>query len=80
MTSPILVTGGTATLGRHVVRRLRGAGCDVRVLSRRSHEAKDGIRFVTGDLVTGEGIEAAGANAADGGEPRRGRTKAPRGR
>src|SRR6266540_2161428 len=37
MTSPILVTGGTGTLGRHVVPRLRDAGCDVRVLSRHSH-------------------------------------------
>jgi uncharacterized protein YbjT (DUF2867 family) len=59
MTSPILVTGGTGTLGRLVVRRLRGAGCDVRVLSRRSREAEDGIRFMTGDLATGEGTEAA---------------------
>jgi uncharacterized protein YbjT (DUF2867 family) len=59
MTSPILVTGGTGTLGRLVVRRLRGAGCDVRVLSRRSHEAEDGIQFMSGDLATGEGIEAA---------------------
>ena len=59
MTSPILVTGGTGTLGRHVVRRLRDAGCDVRVLSRRSHESEDGIQFMTGDLATGEGIEAA---------------------
>jgi uncharacterized protein YbjT (DUF2867 family) len=59
MTSPILVTGGTGTLGRHVVRRLRGAGCDVRVLSRRSHDSGDGIQFLTGDLATGEGIEAA---------------------
>ena len=59
MKSPILVTGGTGTLGRLVVRRLRDAGCDVRVLSRRSHEAEDGIRFLTGDLATGEGIEAA---------------------
>ena len=59
MTSPILVTGGTGTLGRLVVRRLRDAGCNVRVLSRRSHEAEDGIEFVTGDLATGEGIEAA---------------------
>ncbi len=59
MTSPILVTGGTGTLGRLVVRRLREGGCDVRVLSRRSHEAEDGIEFVTGDLATGEGIEAA---------------------
>jgi uncharacterized protein YbjT (DUF2867 family) len=59
MKSPILVTGGTGTLGRHVVRRLRGAGCDVRVLSRRGHEAKDGIEFLTGDLSTGDGIEPA---------------------
>src|SRR5215211_1881956 len=59
MTSPILVTGGTGTLGRRVVRRLRDAGCDVRVLSRRSRAAKDGIRFLTGDLATGEGIEPA---------------------
>src|ERR671915_1014560 len=59
MTSPILVTGGTSTLGRLVVRRLRDAGCDVRVLSRRSHDSRDGIQFMTGDLATGEGIEAA---------------------
>jgi uncharacterized protein YbjT (DUF2867 family) len=59
MTSPILVTGGTGTLGRLVVGRLREAGCDVRVLSRRGHEAEDGIQFVRGDLDTGGGIEAA---------------------
>src|SRR5919112_4902333 len=59
MTSPILVTGGTGTLGRHVVRRLRDAGNNVRVLSRSSHEAEDGIQFMSGDLATGEGIEAA---------------------
>jgi uncharacterized protein YbjT (DUF2867 family) len=59
MTSPILVTGGTGTLGRHVVRRLRDAGRDVRVLSRSSREAEDGVGFVTGDLATGGGIEAA---------------------
>jgi uncharacterized protein YbjT (DUF2867 family) len=59
-TSPILVTGGTGTLGRLVVRRLRDAGHDVRVLSRRSHEVEHGIEFVSGDLATGEeGIEAA---------------------
>ncbi len=57
--SPILVTGGTGTLGRLVVLQLQGAGCDVRVLSRRSHEGGHGIEFVTGDLATGEGIEAA---------------------
>jgi uncharacterized protein YbjT (DUF2867 family) len=57
MTSPILVTGGTGTLGRLVVRRLRDAGRNVRVLSRRSHEA--GTEFMTGDLATGQGIEPA---------------------
>jgi uncharacterized protein YbjT (DUF2867 family) len=59
MTSPILVSGGTGTLGRLVIRRLRDAGRNVRVLSRRSHESEDGIEFMTGDLATGEGIEAA---------------------
>ena len=58
-TSPILVTGGTGTLGRLVVRRLQDAGRNVRVLSRRSHKSSEGIEFVTGDLATGEGIEAA---------------------
>src|SRR5829696_7646681 len=58
-TSPILVTGGTGTLGSLVVRRLRDAGSNVRVLSRRSREAKDGIEFVTGNLATGEGIQPA---------------------
>ena len=55
----ILVTGGTGTLGRLVFSRLRDAGRKVRVLSRRSREAGEGIQFVTGDLATGEGIEAA---------------------
>jgi uncharacterized protein YbjT (DUF2867 family) len=55
----ILVTGGTGTLGRLVVARLRDAGCNVRVLSRHSGEAGEGIEFVTGDVATGEGIEAA---------------------
>ncbi len=55
----ILVTGGTGTLGRLVVPRLRDAGGRVRVLSRQSRDAGDGIEFATGDLATGEGIEAA---------------------
>jgi len=59
MTSPILLTGGTGTLGRLVAPLLRDAGREVRVLSRRSHESGDGVEFVTGDLATGEGIEAA---------------------
>jgi uncharacterized protein YbjT (DUF2867 family) len=59
MTSPILVTGGTGTLGRHVVPRLRDAGCDVQVLSRQRHPPEDGVEFMTGDLATGEGAQAA---------------------
>jgi uncharacterized protein YbjT (DUF2867 family) len=49
---PILVTGGTGTLGRHVVRRLRAAGRDVRVLTRRTREDEDGVRYVAGDLLS----------------------------
>jgi uncharacterized protein YbjT (DUF2867 family) len=55
----ILVTGGTGTLGRLVVQRLRDEGCKLRVLSRQNREAGEGIEFVKGDLATGEGIEAA---------------------
>jgi uncharacterized protein YbjT (DUF2867 family) len=55
----VLVTGGTGTLGRLVVPRLLEAGRQVRVLSRHSREADEGVEFVTGDLATGEGIEAA---------------------
>jgi uncharacterized protein YbjT (DUF2867 family) len=58
-TAPILVTGGTGTLGKLVVPRLREAGISVRVLSRHGGEGTPGIEHVTGDLDTGEGIEAA---------------------
>lgn len=55
----VLVTGGTGTLGSLVVPRLRPAGCKVRVLSRNDHAGGDGVQFATGDLATGEGVEAA---------------------
>ena len=58
-TPRILVTGGTGTLGRQVVPRLRDAGGPVRVLSRGRREGAEGLEFVTGDLATGEGIDAA---------------------
>lgn len=59
MTARILVTGGTGTLGRHVVSGLRGAGRDIRVLSRSSRVTEEGIEYVTGDLLTGDGVERA---------------------
>ena len=59
MTPPILVTGGTGTLGRQVVPRLRNAGRDVRVLSRHGRADEDGVRYLTGELATGQGIEPA---------------------
>jgi uncharacterized protein YbjT (DUF2867 family) len=59
MTSTVLVTGGTGTLGRPVVSRLREAGHDVRVLTRQHVADAGGIRSVTGDLVAGQGIEPA---------------------
>jgi uncharacterized protein YbjT (DUF2867 family) len=54
-----LVTGGTGTLGRLVVPRLQDAGCEVRVLTRRSRAAGQGIEFMTGDLATRQGVDAA---------------------
>ncbi|MFC0600083.1 SDR family oxidoreductase [Streptomyces palmae] len=59
MTSTILVTGGTGTLGRQVVPQLREAGRTVRVLSRHGHQSTEGIEYVTGDLRKNEGIETA---------------------
>lgn len=56
--SPILVTGGTGTLGRLVVARLQDIGRDVRVLSRTAR-VDLGIEFVTGDLTTDEGLDEA---------------------
>jgi uncharacterized protein YbjT (DUF2867 family) len=59
MTTSILVTGGTGTLGRPVAQRLRDAGASVTVLSRHPRETAVGIRYTAGDLSTGEAIEAA---------------------
>jgi uncharacterized protein YbjT (DUF2867 family) len=59
MTPPILVTGGTGTLGGHVVRLLRAAGRDVRTLSRHGREPGDGVEHFASDLREGEGIEPA---------------------
>lgn len=58
-TSPVLVTGGTGTLGRLVVPRLQAAGRDVRVLSRHDHDNTEGVEHVQVDLREGRGIDSA---------------------
>lgn len=63
MAGTILVTGGTGTLGRHVVPLLLDAGAKVRLLSRNAHESVGGIEYVTGDLLKGDGVAAAVAGA-----------------
>ena len=55
----ILVTGGTGTLGGHVVPLLLAAGHDVRILSRTARPARNGVEYVTGDLLKDEGTEDA---------------------
>jgi uncharacterized protein YbjT (DUF2867 family) len=57
---PILVTGGTGTLGRLVVARLLNNGQAVRVLSRGRLVGDVGsAERVTADLATGDGVDAA---------------------
>lgn len=59
----ILITGGTGNLGRHLTPLLAGATGGVRVLSRKPHQAGDGISYVTGDLLQDQGVAAAVAGA-----------------
>src|ERR687888_229564 len=49
----VLVTGGTGTLGRRLVPRLKAAGCAVRVLTRQARTDEDGVRYLVGDLAGG---------------------------
>lgn len=59
MTSSILLTGGTGTLGSHVTPLLVDAGAKLRVLSRSSRKSGNGVEYVTGDLLKGQGVERA---------------------
>lgn len=61
MTSTILVTGGTGTLGRRLVPLLSAAGHHTRVLSRHGSPAHPNpdVEYVTGDLAEGTGLQAA---------------------
>lgn len=55
----VLVTGATGTLGHRVVGEATGAGHKVRALSRRDRVGYTGIHWHKGDLLTGDGIDAA---------------------
>jgi uncharacterized protein YbjT (DUF2867 family) len=59
VTSPILVTGGTGTLGTAVVRRLGDRGRPVRILSRKARADRDGVEYVVGDLSQRTGLDEA---------------------
>ena len=67
MSTAILVTGGTGTLGRKLVRKLVAGGRDVRVLSRKdrpgiepgSPKLPDWPDWFVGDLRTGHGLAKA---------------------
>ncbi|MFJ7247026.1 SDR family oxidoreductase [Kitasatospora sp. NPDC098652] len=61
--NPVLVTGGTGTLGRQVVPLLRAAGRPVRVLSRRGRAAEDGA---VGDGAVGDGAVGDGVTYVRG--------------
>ena len=59
----VLVTGGTGTLGREVVRALTAAGHRAVTMSRKpAPDAAAAPRWATADIVTGEGLAAAVAD------------------
>lgn len=59
MNTPLLVTGGTGTIGSRVVPMLRAADRTVRILSRHPGEDGDGVQHVAGDTVAGRGLAEA---------------------
>ncbi|HTP33345.1 MAG TPA: NAD-dependent epimerase/dehydratase family protein [Candidatus Acidoferrales bacterium] len=54
-----LVTGGTGFIGGHLLERLLAAGETVRALVRRKTDLPAGVQAFSGDLATGEGLDAA---------------------
>lgn len=59
MTTRILVAGGTGTVGRAVVDHLLTGGADVRVLSRGRRGGRRDVEHVTGNVRSGDGLDAA---------------------
>jgi uncharacterized protein YbjT (DUF2867 family) len=64
MQRPILVTGGTGTLGRVLVQQLLDKGLQPRILSRRPENSGDppGVQWVTADLLSGAEVADAVAD------------------
>ncbi|MDI2126303.1 SDR family oxidoreductase [Yinghuangia seranimata] len=59
-TGTILVTGATGVLGREVLARVKAAGLPVRAMTRRADLPDEpGVVWVRGDLLSGEGLDAA---------------------
>jgi uncharacterized protein YbjT (DUF2867 family) len=59
MARDVLITGATGTLGHRVVGEATEAGHKVRALSRKSHVGYTGVHWAQGDLLSGDGIDAA---------------------
>src|SRR5215217_3761188 len=59
MAREVLVTGATGTLGRELVGAATAGGQHVRAMSRRSHVGYTGVHWSQGDLLTGDGVDAA---------------------
>ncbi|WP_460600873.1 SDR family oxidoreductase [Flexivirga lutea] len=56
---PVLVTGGTGTIGTQAVRELLRSGVPATVLTRVPGRATTGAHEIEGDLATGSGLAAA---------------------
>jgi uncharacterized protein YbjT (DUF2867 family) len=58
---PILLTGASGYVGSHLLDRLRGAGHDVRALTRspEKHRFPPGTDVRAGDALSGDGLDAA---------------------
>jgi uncharacterized protein YbjT (DUF2867 family) len=59
MTSAILVTGGTGTIGSRVVPLLQSDDRDLRILSRHRRTLSSDVRHFAGDVTTGTGLAPA---------------------
>lgn len=59
MRGDVLITGATGTLGHRVVGEATEAGHKVRALSRKPRVGYTGVHWAQGDLLSGDGIDAA---------------------